>query len=91
MDWYVEFIEMCAQKMLPFVDKMGIDSTIVALATNNVDQLYDVQVMIGLAWLLIILIVVHSFVKFAQLWDLFVHMISLLQFPFIRKICLDVL
>lgn len=72
--------------MLPFVDKMGIDSTIVAWATNNLDQLYDVQVMIGLAWLLLILIVVHSFVKFAQLWDLFVHLISLLQFPFIRKI-----
>jgi hypothetical protein len=62
--------------MLPFVDKMGIDSTIVALATNNVDQLYDVQMMISLAWLLLILIVVHSFIKISQLWDLFVHMIS---------------
>ncbi len=58
---------MCALKMLPFVDKMGIDSTIVALATNNVDQLYDVQVMIGLAKLLLMLTIVHSFVKFAQL------------------------
>jgi hypothetical protein len=40
-----------------------------------------------LAWLLLILIVVHSFIKISQLWDLFVHMISWLQFPFIRKIC----
>jgi hypothetical protein len=51
--------------------KMAIDSTIVALATSKLDWLYDVQVMFNLPYLLPMLIVVHSFIKFAQIHDIF--------------------
>jgi hypothetical protein len=33
---YVEFIETCASRILPFIDKMVIDLIIVALATWDI-------------------------------------------------------
>jgi hypothetical protein len=52
--------------------KMVVDSAIVALAITNLDQIYDGQVMFGLAYILPLLIVVHFVIKFAQLQDVFV-------------------
>jgi hypothetical protein len=47
--------------------KMTIDSTILPQATNNLDQLCDVQVMFGLVNIMLLLTTIHSFIKFAQL------------------------
>jgi len=52
---------------------MVIDSTThVPQATSNLDQLCDVQMMFGLADLMPLLTIIHSFVKFAQLWNVYV-------------------
>lgn len=47
--------------------KMVVDSTIVTLVASNVDQLCDVQVMLDFAWLLPMLTIVHSSIKFDEL------------------------
>jgi len=43
--------------------KMAIDLTIVTLITSNLDQFCDFQVMFGIACLLLMLIIVHSFIN----------------------------
>jgi hypothetical protein len=64
-------MECVLDKYCPSLIKIIIDSIIVALVGSNLDQLYDVQMMFSLASLLPMLVVVHSFIKFAQLWDVF--------------------
>jgi hypothetical protein len=56
----------------PLLMKMVIDSTTMVLAASNLDKFCDVQMMFGLTWLLPMLIVVHSSIKFAQLHNVFV-------------------
>jgi hypothetical protein len=51
----------------PLLMKMVIDSTTMVLATSNLDKFYDVQMMFGLTCLLPMSIVLHYFIKFAQL------------------------
>jgi len=51
--------------------KMVVDSVTVALTITNLDQIYDGQVMFGLACILPMLTIVHSIIKFAQLQDVF--------------------
>jgi hypothetical protein len=40
------------KKYHPLLMKMALDSTIVAQATTNLDQLCDVQMMLGLSYLM---------------------------------------
>ncbi len=49
----------------PLLMKMTIDLTTMVLATSNLDKFYDVQMMFGLTCLLLMLTIVHSFIKFA--------------------------
>ncbi len=65
MHKYVESTKTCAKRVSYVVDENGLDSTIVAQATTNLDQLCDVQVMIGLSCLMPMLVIVHSLIKFA--------------------------
>jgi hypothetical protein len=37
VDKYVEFTKMCAKRVLSIIDENGLDSTIVAQATRNLD------------------------------------------------------
>ncbi len=62
MDWYVEFIEMCAWKNYLLLMKMAIDLIIMALVKSNLDYLCDFQMMFDLAFLLHMLIAMHSFI-----------------------------
>ncbi len=52
--------------------KMTIDSRILPQATNNLDQLCDVQMMFGLVSIMLLLNTIHSFIKFAQLHNVYV-------------------
>jgi hypothetical protein len=52
--------------------KMAIDLTIMALVRSNLDYLCDFQVMLDLAFLLPMLIAMHSFIEVDQFCDVFV-------------------
>jgi len=59
-------------KKLPFVDEMAIDLTIMVFVTSNLDYLCHFQMMFDLAFLLPMLIAMHSFIEVAQFCDVFV-------------------
>ncbi len=56
--------------------KMAIDLTIVALIISNLDQFCDFQVMFNIAYLLSMLIVMHSFINLPN-FKMFLCVISL--------------
>jgi hypothetical protein len=64
-------MECVLEKFYLLLMEIIIDSIIMALVASNLDQLYDVQMMFGLASLFPMLVVVHSLIKFAELLDVF--------------------
>ncbi len=47
--------------------KMALDLTIVTQAITNLDELYDVEMMLALSSLMSMSITIHSLIKFMQL------------------------
>jgi hypothetical protein len=64
--------------------KMALDSLTIALATSNLELLYDVEILLSLVCLVPMLEILNALVTFAQLCDIFVC-----DFVATMKICQD--
>jgi len=53
----------------PLLMKMALDSLTIALATSNLELLYDVEIMLSLACLVPMLEIFNTLVKFVQSCD----------------------
>ncbi len=66
---------------------MAIDLTIMALVTSNLDYSCDFQLMFDLAFLLPMLIVMHSFIAVDQFCDFLCDSIATIVFFPVKWVC----